>query len=73
MARKLQIKRGRKANMPALAEGELGFATDEKKGLYWDGVRMSLYPQLPRQTLGWVMLTTRLMQISQCLRRCRRR
>ena len=31
MARKLQIKLGRKANMPALAEGELGFATDEKK------------------------------------------
>ena len=30
MARKLQIKRGKKANMPTLAEGELGFATDEK-------------------------------------------
>lgn len=31
MARKLQIKRGMKANMPTLAEGELGFAKDEKK------------------------------------------
>lgn len=31
MARKLQIKRGKKANMPALAAGEMGFATDEKK------------------------------------------
>lgn len=31
MARKLQIKRGLKKNMPALAEGEMGFATDEKK------------------------------------------
>lgn len=31
MARKLQIKRGVKANMPTLAEGELGFAKDEKK------------------------------------------
>lgn len=31
MARKLQIKRGIKANMPTLAEGELGFAKDEKK------------------------------------------
>lgn len=31
MARKLQIKRGQKANMPTLAEGELGFTTDEKK------------------------------------------
>ena len=29
MARKLQIKRGQKVNMPALAAGELGFATDE--------------------------------------------
>lgn len=31
MARKLQIKRGMKANMPTLAEGELGFTKDEKK------------------------------------------
>lgn len=30
MARKLQIKRGQKKNMPVLAEGELGFALDEK-------------------------------------------
>lgn len=31
MARKLQIKRGLKKDMPTLAEGELGFAIDEKK------------------------------------------
>lgn len=31
MARKLQIKRGQKKDMPQLAEGELGFAIDEKK------------------------------------------
>ena len=30
MARKLQIKRGLKKDMPTLAEGELGFAIDEK-------------------------------------------
>ncbi len=73
MARKLQIKRGRKANMPALAEGELGFATDEKKGLYWDGEENVPVSATTKADVGWVMLTTRLMQISQCLRRCRRR
>lgn len=30
MARKLQIKRGPLANLPILAEGEMGFTTDEK-------------------------------------------
>lgn len=29
--RKIQIKRGLKANMPTLSEGELGFATDDKE------------------------------------------
>ncbi len=31
MARKLQLKRGQKADMPILAEGEPGFALDERR------------------------------------------
>ena len=31
MSRKLQVKRGKKANLPTLAEGEFGFLTDKKK------------------------------------------
>jgi len=31
MARKLQIKRGKKADMPTLAEGEFGLALDERR------------------------------------------
>lgn len=31
MSRKLQVKRGKEANLPTLAEGEFGFLTDKKK------------------------------------------
>ncbi len=54
MARKLQIKRGLKKDMPTLAEGELGFAKDEKKvyiGTGTENVPVTLKPEYAKLTM----------------------
>lgn len=51
MARKLQIKRGQKKDMPQLAEGELGFALDEEAVYIGTGTK-----NVPISALGGVVV-----------------